>query len=208
VVTTTTTTATSSTGTTVSTTIVPTTSTATFAFQSQKQRYQTAGILGVSWYPFGRDSFAANKRAKLFNEPATFIYSRHTLAQHFSPGILLATAVNTTGTFVVAPEWDIAPGVSIFGGLALADKTSRAQSIILCNSQGTSMSTAQYGTTATPPSGTTVTSVQVQTTTGCSNANATQLSGTTVPTVTGIAPGFGFGIVFNSSLFGLFGGKN
>jgi hypothetical protein len=208
VVTTTTTTATASGATTISTTVVPTTSTATFAFQSQKQRYQTAGILGVSWYPFGRDSFAVSKKAEFFSEPATYTYSHRTLAQNLAPGILVATAVNTAGTFVVAPEWDIAPGVSLFAGLALADKTSLTQNVILCNSQGTSTSTAQYGTTTTPPSGTTVTSVQVQTTTGCSNANATQLSGTTVPTVTGIAPGFGFGIVFNSSLFGLFGGKN
>jgi hypothetical protein len=209
VVTTTTTTATSLTGsTTISTTTVPTTSTTTFAFQSQKQPYQIAGILGVIWYPFGRDSFAVSKKARFFDEPATYTYSRHTLAQKLAPGILVATAVNTTGTFVVAPEWDIAPGVSLFGGLALANKTSLSQNVVLCNATGISISTVQYGTTTTPPPGTTVTSVQVQTTTGCATANATQLSGATVPTVTGTAPGFGFGIVFNSSLFGLFGGKN
>jgi hypothetical protein len=209
IVTTTTTTATSSTGvTTISTTVVPTTSTTTFAFQSQKQPYQTAGILGINWYPFGRDSFAVSKRARFFDEPATRTYSRHTLAQNLVPGVLVATAVNTAGTFVVAPEWDIFPGVSLFGGLTLADKTSLSQNVVLCNSPGTTVSTIQYGTTTPPPPGQTVTSVQVQTTTGCANANATQLSGTTVPTVTGIAPGFGFGIVFNSSLFGLFAGKN
>jgi hypothetical protein len=209
IVTTTTTTATSSAGvTTISTTVVPTTSTTTFAFQSQKQPYQTAGILGINWYPFGRDSFAVSKKARFFNEPATYTYSRHTLVQKLAPGILFATAVNTAGTFVVAPEWDIFPGVSLFGGLTLADKTSLSQKVVLCNAPGISISTVQYGTTTTPPPGTTVTSVQVQTTTGCVNANATQISGTTVPTVTGIAPGFGFGIVFNSSLFGLFGGKN
>jgi len=195
--------------TTITQTIVPSTNTTTYGFQSQKQSFQTAGILGVNWYPLGRDSFAVSKKAMFFNRPATYTYSRRTAAQQFAPGLLLATAVNTVGTFVVAPEWDIAPGVSLFGGLTLANKTSLAQSIALCNSLGSSTSTAQYGPTTTSSGGTTVvTQVQVQTTTGCSNANATNISGTTVPTVTGIKPGFGFGIVFNSSLFSNFGGKN
>jgi hypothetical protein len=184
IVTTTTTTTTTSTGTTVTETI-------------------------VSWYPLGRDSFAVSRKAKLFNVPATYMYSRRTLAQQLAPGLLLATAVNTAGTFVAAPVWDIAPGVSLFGGLTLADKTSLAQSITLCSSLGSSTSTAQYGPTTVSSGGTTVvTQVQVQTTTGCSNAKATMLSGTTVPTSMGIKPGFGFGIVFNSSLFSYFGGKN
>jgi len=195
--------------TTITQTIVQSTSTTTYGFQSQKQGYQTAGILGINWYPLGRDSFVVSRKAIFFDRPATYTYSRHTLAAHFAPGLLLATAVNTTGTFVVAPEWDIAPGVSLFAGLTLADKTSLAQNITLCNSLGSSTTTAQYGPTTTSMGGTTVvTGVQVQTTTGCSNANATVLSGTTVPTVTAIKPGFGFGIVFNSTLFSYFGGKN
>jgi hypothetical protein len=209
VVTTTTTTTTTSAATTITQTIVPTTSTSTFAFQSEKQRYQTAGILGVSWYPFGRDSFVVSRKAALFNRPAIYTYSRHTLAQQLSPGLLLATAVNTTGTFVVAPVWDISPGISLFGGLTLADKTSLPHSITLCNSLGSSTSAVNYGPTTTTSGGTTVTTaVLVETTTGCSNPNATMLSGTTVPTTSGIVPGFGFGIVFNSSLFSYFGGKN
>jgi hypothetical protein len=209
VVTTTTTTTTTSAATTITQTIVPTTSTSTFAFQSEKQRYQTAGILGVSWYPMGRDSFVVSRKAALFNRPATYTYSRHTLAQQLSPGLLLATAVNTAGTFVIAPVWDISPGVSLFGGLTLADKTSLPHSITLCNSLGSSTSVVNYGPTTTTSGGTTVTTaVLVETTTGCSNPNATMLSGTTVPTTSGIVPGFGFGIVFNSSLFSYFAGKN
>jgi hypothetical protein len=213
VVTTTTTTTTTTTGTnpgtTITQTIVPTTGTTTFAFQSESQGYQTAGILGIHWYPLGRDSFIVSKRGRFSFQPAAYTYARHTIGQNFIPGFLFATAVNTVGTFVVAPEWDVAPGVSLFGGLSLADKVSLGSGIIPCKSLGTSTNTVPYGPTTTSSGGTTVvTQVSVQTTTGCANANASMLSGTTVPTTTGISPGFGFGIVFNSNLFSYFAGKN
>ncbi|HEV2576777.1 MAG TPA: hypothetical protein VGU25_06170 [Acidobacteriaceae bacterium] len=210
--TTTTSTTTGSTVTTITQTIVPTYSTATFAFQSERQPVQTFGILGVNWYPLGRDSFSRNRRSLIFGErrPATDVYDRHSFAQNLAPGLLVGTAVNTAGVFVIAPEWDIAPGVSLFGGLTLTNRTSLAQNISLCPSLGTSSSTTTpYGPVTTSSNGASVTTqVQVVTTTGCSSSTATMLSGTTVPTTSALIPSFGFGIAFNSNLFSYFGGKN
>jgi hypothetical protein len=210
--TTTTSTTTGSTVTTITQTIVPTYSTASFAFQSERQPVQTFGILGVNWYPLGRDSFSRNRRSLIFGErrPATDVYGRHNFAQYLAPGLLVGTAVNTAGVFVLAPEWDIAPGVSLFGGLTLTTRTSLAQHISLCPSLGTSSTTTTpYGPVTTSSNGTSVTTqVQVVTTTGCSSPTATMLSGTTVPTTSDLKPSFGFGIVFNSNLFSYFGGKN
>ncbi len=135
---------------------------------------------------------------------------------NFIPGVLLATAVNTTGIFVIAPEWDIAPGVSLFGGFALANKVSLTQNVTPCYGLGSStfnLPTVSQSVTQPPTSGlpqtTVTTTIQSQTTTGCGNSDATALpTGATAPTQTNLKPGFGFGIVLNSNIFSFFGGKN
>ena len=208
VVSTTITTATSTT-TTTSTTPAVTAGTAEYVFKTVGNNPQMNGVAGLTFYPFGHDTFPVAGRR------FTSTYAFHNPRQ--SLGIFAATSVNTLGNFTVAPAYEIFPGIQVFAGATWWSKSILQPNITACAGYGTSPSyqlappttSTSTSTTAGPSPSTTNTTTTVTTniTSGCSNGDkASILSGTALPTQNTLQPSLGFGLVFNSNLFKYFSG--
>jgi hypothetical protein len=176
-------------------------STANFAYSNPAGNFQESAIAGITWYPFGRDTYSVTRihKYKSGARPSIQTYAMHDFRSRL--GLFAGTSVSSLGPFVAAPAFDVSPGIQLFAGISLNQKTSLTQGIIPCTSAGTSTFAGPSQSTSTGANGViTTTSINVQFTSGCSNANATMLGGTTVPTQTNLVPTFSFGFLLNTNL--------
>jgi len=207
----TTTTTTSSTGTTTTTTATPvvTNSTTEYVLGTKGDSPQLNGVAGVTFYPFGHDTFPVGGRRFTAN------YAFYRPYQDI--GLFVGTSVSSLGNFTVAPAFELYPGIQIFGGPTWWSKATLQPNITACSGYGTSPSfqylptqttTSTSTTTGSSPSTTTTTTtVSVTATSGCANGDkATILAGSAVPTQNSLQRSWGFGFVFNTNLFKAFSG--
>jgi hypothetical protein len=187
-----------------------TSGTASYALTQPGSAQGVNAVAGVTFYPFGYDTFPLKKRGF-----GTLAYSSYTWR---SLGLFVGTSANTFGNFTIAPAYEISPGVQFYAGLTLRNKTSLMPGIVACSGYGNSPSfTAQppaaSSSTSSSTSGgvTTVTTINSNTTvtmtSGCSNGDkATIISSTASLTRTETKPAFSFGILFNTNLLSHFTG--
>jgi hypothetical protein len=185
--------------------------TASYVLAQKQSNQQFNGIAGLTWYPFGHDTYPITRPHGL-----TLTQSRYGARGVF--GIFVGTSVNTFGNFTAAPAFEFFPGVQLFAGFTLRTKTTLSSGITPCSGYGTSPSFTTAPTTSTSgqmsstSSGsttvtTTTTTITTSATSGCSNGDkASIIAGTTVPTQTASKPAFSFGILFNSNLLKAFTG--
>ena len=185
-------------------TITSVNSTANFAVTSPSGSFQETGIAGITWFPFGRDTYSVT-RLSPSNRPHTGTYAAYDPLSHL--GIFAGTSVASLGPFVISPTYEVKPGIEFFAGLSLMNKTTLTSGIIPCASPGTStINQAPVNSSSTSNGLTTTSTVTVQLVTGCSNASATMLTGATiVPTQTTLVPAFSFGFLLNANLFQFLG---
>ncbi len=199
------------TGTNSSTTVSTVSGTASYVLSQKQSNQQYSGIAGLTWYPFGHDTYPVTNQHGL-----TLTQSAYSPKGSF--GIFVGTSVSSFGNFTAAPSYEFFPGVQVFAGLTLRSKTTLSQGITACTGYGTgpsfssapsSTNTSQTSTTAsgTTTTTTTTTITTTSTTSGCSNGDKVSLfSGTTAPTQTATTPAFSFGLVFNTNLIKAFSG--
>ena len=77
---------------------------------TQKSPWQVAGMVGMTWYPWGRDYFP---RHRGFSP-----YPRNLL-----PSFLVATSVTSLGNAMGAINWEPIGGIDLFGGIGSAHRT-------------------------------------------------------------------------------------
>jgi len=181
-------------------TITSAASTANFAYNSPGGNFQQTAIAGITWYPWGRDTYSVTHISRS-GRPDIDTYAAHSWASRL--GVFAGSSIASLGTFAVSPTFEVKPGIELFTGLTLASKTSLAQGVVPCGSVGSSTINEPPVTSSSGPPGgpTTTTTVNVQLITGCATANATMLGGTTVPTQTALVPAFSFGFLLNANLF-------
>jgi hypothetical protein len=190
------------------TTPVTTTGTANFAFGTLLDRPQINGIAGLTYYPFGHDTFPVSQRKGDAITYSTWDWK--------SLGLFFGTSVSSLGNFTVAPAYEVLPGIQVFAGPSWYSRSYLPSKITACSGYGTSASYAGPMTTATqtllapgppPTTTTTTTTVAVATTNGCANGDtASALSGSTVQTQSHYVTAFAFGFLFNTNLFKAFSG--
>lgn len=187
-----------------STTVAQTTGTSTYAFATSDGAFQKTAIAGLTWYPFGRDTFPVTKLGH--HQPVnTGTYASHRPLGKF--GIFIGTSVSSSDYATIAPAWEFTPGMQLFAGATLTSKTTLGSNVIACNGFGSSALTTNLTSTTTDSSGVvTTTTVNTVTTSSCSNASATLISGTSIPTQTSLRPAFTFGVIFNTNLLKYFSG--
>jgi hypothetical protein len=78
---------------------------------TQQSEWQVAGMVGITWYPWGRDYFP---RHSGFSNPA----------RNFLPSLLMATSVTSLGNAVGAVNWEPLSGIDIFAGIGSANKSA------------------------------------------------------------------------------------
>lgn len=206
------------TGSTSTTTTANSTGTLTYAFKTPGSNPQFNALAGMTWYPFGRDTFPVTTKHRV-GELFTSTYARRNALDYF--GIYLGTSVNTLGNLTVAPALEVVPGVQVFAGPTWWNKTKLQSGVIACSGLGTSPSfqmapsssatTSTSTTTPGPPSSTTTTTTTTTISTsvisGCQNGNAaTVISGTTPPTQSSFSRAWGFGVLLNTNLLKAFSG--
>ncbi len=206
------------TGTSSATTTATAAGTANYVFQTAGNNPQFNAIAGLTWYPFGRDTFPLNAKHRV-GEIFTTSYSTRRPLDYL--GIYVGTSVNTLGNFTIAPAIEAVPGIQVFWGPTWWNKTTLQSNVTACSGLGTSPSfstspsstntTNSSTTTTTSPVTTTVvtttTTISTSSVSGCINGNlATILPSTTAPTQTSFQRSWAFGIVFNSNLIKAFSG--
>lgn len=207
----TTTVTTSSTGTTTTNTTTPvaTNSTAEYVLGTQGDSPQLNGVAGLTFYPFGHDTFPVAGRRFTTN------YAFYRPYQDI--GLFVGTSVSSLGNFAVVPAFEVYPGIQLFLGPTWWSKTSLQPNITACSGYGTSPSfqwqptetTMSTSTTtgSSPSTTTTTTTVSATATSGCANGDkASILAGSAVPTQNSLQRSWGFGFVFNTNLFKAFSG--
>jgi hypothetical protein len=182
------------------TTITSAASTTNFAYSSPGGSFQETAIAGITWFPFAaRDTFSVTHIGKSMR-PSIHTYSHYDSLSKL--GFFVGTNVAGLGPFVVAPTYEVKPGIQLFAGLSLNTKTTLTSGVVPCTSPGSSTINEAPQTTTSSANGlSTTTTVNVQLTSGCSNASATMLGGTVVPTQTSLVPAFSFGFLLNTNLF-------
>jgi hypothetical protein len=181
------------------TTISSAASTTNFAYSSPGGSFQETGIAGITWFPFAaRDTYSVTHIGSSMRP------SIHTYAYYDSLsklGLFVGTNVAGLGPFVVSPTYEVKPGIQLFAGLSLNTKTTLTSGVVPCTSPGSSTINEPQQTSSSSANGlTTTATVNVQLTSGCSNASATMLGGTTVPTQSSLVPAFSFGFLLNTNL--------
>jgi len=195
---------------TTSTTPATTTGSASFAYVVRNTRPQVNGIVGLTWYLFGHDTFPVSKA-----RGNAVTYSSYSAKQ--SLGLFLGTSVSSLGNFTVGPALEVRPGIQLFAGTTWYSKSFLPTNVSACSGYGTSAAYQPYSPTtsssavvsAGPPqtTTTTTTTVTASTTNGCINGNvATPLGGSNLPTSSKYEPSFSFGLLFNTNLFKAFSG--
>jgi hypothetical protein len=184
--------------------VAQSTGTANYAFLADNPNLHFGALVGVTWFPGGIDTFgdlSLRKNGKM--RMTNFDFSPRNF------GLFIGTTVNTIGTFVVAPTYQISPGIELYVGFSNFSRTQLTQGVIPCASLGT-------GTTAnmTQPlpnqqdayGNVTATSITTATASPCNTATATPLNSTTAAP-TGSTGGFApaFGILLNTNLFAALG---
>ena len=124
------------------TTPVVTSGTASFAYSTQMDRPQINAIAGLTWYPFGHDTFPASKA-----NGYAVTYASHSLKQ--SLGLFFGTSASSLGNFTVAPAAEIRPGIQVFAGPSWYSRPYLPSNIAACSGYGPSASYAGPTTTAT-----------------------------------------------------------
>lgn len=187
----------------------PTVANANYALATSNGPIQEAAVAGITWYPFGHDTYPVTRMHRVFG-PSLSTYAEHSPIQKW--GVFLGTSVSSLGTFTIGPSFDLFQGVQLYSGVVLQSRNRIAAGIIPCTGVGSSVSTTSNNNTVTSSTGVTTTqAVTTQTTSNCANTDATLLGTTTVPTNSALKPAWGFGFMLNSDLlkaFSLFGGKN
>lgn len=187
-----------------------TSGTASYALAQRGSPQSINAVAGVTFYPFGYDTFPLKKKGF-----GTVAYSTYTLR---ALGLFVGTSANAFGNFTVAPAYEISPGVQLYAGLTMRNKTSLLPGVVACSGFGTSPSFAAQppATTSSTSSSTSAgvttvitnsTSTTVSMTSGCSNGDkASIITATSAPTRTETKPAFSFGILFNTNLLSHFTG--
>jgi hypothetical protein len=184
-----------------------------YVFDSRGDSWQQNAIAGVTWYPFGRDTFPVT-----YSHGFTTNYAVHELRGWL--GIFMGTSVNTLGNFTVGPSLEPFPGIQVVPAISWWNKATLQDKIIPCSGYGKSdpFPTAPVVTqtqTAIPSGGSppvnTTTTITVNTVANCMNAGqatdpASIISGTTAPIENHLTRAFAIGIVFNNNLFSAFSG--
>ena len=179
----------------------PTVTPANYAFATTNGPIQQTAVAGLTWYPFGHDTYPITRLRAL--GPFLSSYSFHSTPERF--GFFVGTSVSSLGPFTLGPSFDIVSGLQLYSGVVLENRTRLAAGIIPCIAVAPVVATTSSTTSQTSPGGITTTStVTTQTTSNCANTNATVLSNTTVPTNSALTPAWGFGIMFNSGLWKYF----
>jgi hypothetical protein len=195
--------------TTVTTTSVPTTppivtigtpvvSSATYAFGTVNGPIQSTATAGITWYLFGHDTYPTTKLGKLGPFLSSYSYSR--TQERF--GLFIGTSVSSLGNFSLGPSFDIVPGLQLYSGVVLENRSTLGGGIIPCTAAAPVVATTSSTASQTSPGGiTTTTTVTTQTTTNCANTSATVFSNTTIPSNSALKPAWGFGILLNNALW-------
>src|ERR1700733_11597674 len=198
--------------TTVTTTSVPTTpptvnigtpvvSSATYAFATVNGPIQSTATAGITWYLFGHDTYPTTKLGKL--GPLLSSYSYRRTQERF--GFFIGTSVSSLGNFTLGPSFDIVPGLQLYSGVVLENRSTLGAGFIPCTATAPVVATTSSTASQTSPGGiTTTTTVTTQTTTNCANTNATVFSNTTIPSNSVLKPAWGFGIILNNALWKTF----
>jgi hypothetical protein len=191
------------------TTAAVTNGTASFAYATLVNRPHVGGIAGLTWYPFGHDTFPVSEK-----KGYAVTYSSKSLKG--SSGLYFGTSVSSLGNFTAAPALELRPGIQAFAGPSWYSRSYLPSRITACTGYGTSAPYAGPTTISTqtqsvpgPPATTTTTTitVTVDTTNGCANGDAaTLLAGSNLPTQSHYVTAFAFGFVFNTNLFKAFSG--
>lgn len=92
-------------------------------FMSQDQRFSLQPIVGLNWYPGGRDFYP------------TYLGKRRWI-----PGILFGTSFTSTSTFMGGPNFEFVNGLDLYGGIAVGNETQLAKGVTLGVTQFTSSS--------------------------------------------------------------------
>jgi hypothetical protein len=77
---------------------------------TQKTQWQLAGMVGVTWYPWGRDYFPRHSGSSSYR-------------RNLMPSFLLATSVTSLGNAVGALNWEPIGGIDLFAGIGSAHRT-------------------------------------------------------------------------------------
>jgi hypothetical protein len=75
--------------------------------QTGESHWQLAGMVGLTWYPFGRDYFPRHNG-----------YSNY--GRNYIPSLMLATSVTSLGTALGAINFEPVTGINFFAGIASA----------------------------------------------------------------------------------------
>lgn len=76
---------------------------------TQKSQWQLAGMVGLTWYPWGRDYFPRHSGFSSYR-------------RNLMPSFLLATSVTSLGNAVGALNWEPIGGIDLFAGIGSAHR--------------------------------------------------------------------------------------
>jgi hypothetical protein len=171
---------------------------------------QFNSVVGLTWYPFGNDTFTVVRGHWL-----TIDYA------HMNPvkpiGLFVGTSANTLGNFTVAPSYEITPGVQIFAGATWWNKVTLQPNLTSCSGIGTSPAFSTSPTATTTESSDTndngvhtitlkTTTISSSTISTCANGDkASIITASSAPTQSSLKPAFSFGVLFNTNLIKAFG---
>jgi hypothetical protein len=85
--------------------------------RQQSAGWQAAGMVGVAWFPLGRDYFPYGTGGSVRKR------------KNYSPSILAATSVTSLGNFFLGPNFEPANGINFFGGFAAGHQNTLPSSV-------------------------------------------------------------------------------
>jgi hypothetical protein len=171
---------------------------ANYAFKTVNGPIQSTATAGITWYLFGHDTYPITRLRKLGPFLSSYTYRR--TQERF--GVFIGTSVSSLGNFTLGPSFDIVPGLQLYSGVVLENRSTLGADFIPCTAVAPVVATTSSTASQTSPGGiTTTTTVTTQTTTNCANTNATVFSNTTIPSNSELKPAWGFGIILNNALW-------
>lgn len=87
--------------------------------KQQSTNWQAAGMVGVGWFPFGRDYFPYGTGGSVFRRT------------NYSPSLMAATSVTSLGNFFVGPDVEPSNGINFFAGVAAGHQNTLPSGVSL-----------------------------------------------------------------------------
>jgi hypothetical protein len=89
--------------------------------KQQSTDWQAAGMVGVAWFPLGRDYFPYGTGGSIRKW------------RNYSPSLLAATSVTSLGNFFLGPDVEPANGINFFAGIAAGHQNTLPSGVSLNN---------------------------------------------------------------------------